>query len=160
VWLAFLAAPATVTADPIPLGAEFTAGAMGFLADDTMWEGLVGGNLRLYVRPSTSIGPEISYVKGEGHSHLLLTAVVNHELGGRTSGQSRQTVPFVKIGAGVIGSPGSIFTSHAFVVTGGGGLRIRTAGRVTVGAEAGIGWVCCGEFDIRATGSVGVQLGR
>src|SRR5690606_25043396 len=50
---------------PLPAPAfEITGGYAGFLDDDTVDHGLVGGALRVHLLPRVSIGPEIQYMIG------------------------------------------------------------------------------------------------
>src|SRR5262245_52530330 len=66
---------------------EFAAGSLLFPDDGIVNEGFYGANLRLYVTPRVSVGPEIAYISGEGHNHLMLTGNVTYDflspLGGR-----------------------------------------------------------------------------
>ena len=55
---------------------ELAAGALSFADDSIVTEGLVGAAARFYILPRVSLGPEIAYIRGENHSHLMLTGNV------------------------------------------------------------------------------------
>jgi hypothetical protein len=141
--------------------AEFSAGALLFADDGIVTEGLVGGAGRVYVTPRVSVGPEISYINGDNHSHLILTGNVTFDLVHPVSGRPRQVTPFVTVGAGLFQTSelfggNETFTSTEGAFTAGGGVRTLIGRRVFVGAEARIGW----ELHVRLNALVGVQLSR
>jgi len=140
---------------------EFAAGALLFADDGVVSEGFVGGAGRIYLTPRLSIGPEISYVSGDNHSHFILTGNVTFDLVHPVKGRPRQVTPFVTAGAGLFHTTeqflgNETFTSTEGAFTAGGGVRALVGQRVFVGAEARVGW----ELHIRLNAMVGVQLGR
>ena len=155
-----LARPAAAQERPGPV-AEFAAGALLFADDGVVTEGFVGGALRLYVRPRISVGPEITFIQGNNHSHLMLTGNVTLDLVRPVNGQPRQITPFALVGGGLFRTRemfpnNEVFTSTEGAFTAGGGVRALVGKYVIVAAEARIGW----ELHIRVNGLVGVRLGR
>lgn len=145
---------------PAPVG-ELAAGSLLFADDGIVSEAFLGGAARLYVTPRVSIGPEVSFVLGDNHSHLILTGNVWFDLLAPESGRPRRMTPFIAIGAGMFQSrqdlfSGGTFTSSEGAFTAGGGVRASVGDRVTVGAEARLGW----ETHFRVNGTLGVRLGR
>jgi hypothetical protein len=145
---------------PAPI-VEVAAGALNFPDDGGMvTEGFVGGTLRFYLRPRLSVGPELSYVTGERHHHLILTGNVTIDVIGPTRGAPARVTPFFVAGAGLYRTseqfPFEDFTHTEGSFTAGGGVRALVGSRVTVGAEARVGW----ELHVRVNGVVGIQLGR
>ena len=158
--------PAVVTLAPAamaqerPAGAvEFAAGALVFADDGSPVEGFVGGAARAYVGDRLSVGPEIAYVSGDAHSHLLVTGNLTFDLARFGTTRSASVTPFLTAG-GLFQTreqfPGEVFTSSEGTFTAGGGVRVRAGRRVYVGAEARVGW----ELHIRLNGMVGIGLGR
>ena len=140
---------------------EFAGGALLFPDDgETIPEGFVGGSARFYVTPRLSIGPEISFAKGDNHDHFVLTGNVTYDFIAPQSGRPARVTPFVVAGGGLFSTNEQFFddavshTEGAF--TAGGGVRALAGDRVTFGAEARIGW----ELHVRVNGFVGVRLGR
>jgi hypothetical protein len=145
---------------PGPVG-EFAAGALLFADDGVVAEGFVGGAARLYALPRVSVGPEIAFINGQNHSHLMLTGNVTFDLVRPLNRQPRQITPFAVVGAGLFRTRerfpnNEVFTSTEGAFTAGGGVRALVGKSVTVGVEARIGW----ELHIRVNGLVGVRLGR
>ena len=57
-----------------PPAAELSLGWVGFPDDgDIVNETMVGGTVRWYLTRQVSVGPEVVYIKGPGHSHLMVT---------------------------------------------------------------------------------------
>jgi hypothetical protein len=139
---------------------EVTAGWVGFADDGIVGEGLIGGAARVYLRPRVSIGPEISYINGQNHSHLMLTGNVTFDLLPVGGASPRRVTPFVVAGAGVFQTRetffGDTFTSSEGAFTAGGGVRALVGRQVTVGLDARVGW----ELHVRVNGLVGLRLGR
>jgi hypothetical protein len=155
-----LVRPAFAQERPDP-AVELAAGALLFADDGVVSEGFVGGAGRIYLTPRLSVGPEISYVNGDNHSHFILTGNVTFDLVHPRSGRPRQVTPFVTAGAGLFRTReqflgNETFTSTEGAFTAGGGVRALVGRRVFVGAEARVGW----ELHIRLNAMVGVQLGR
>ena len=72
---------------------ELAAGALSFADDSIVTEGLVGAAARFYILPRVSLGPEIAYIRGENHSHLMLTGNVTFDLVRPINGEARQYDP-------------------------------------------------------------------
>ena len=142
---------------PVP---EFEVGWVGFADDGIVSESLVGGAVRLYVLPRISIGPEVVYIRGDNHSHVVATGNLTWDLFAPTNGRPRQVTPFLVAGGGVFQTreafPTGTFTSSEGAFTAGGGVRALVGNRVTVGIQSRVGW----ELHLRLSGSVGVWLGR
>jgi hypothetical protein len=163
VAFALLAAPMTglATAQTRPGPAvEFAAGWVGFADDGVVSESLVGAGLRLYLRPRLSVGPEVVYIHGDNHSHLMVTGDVTWDLIVPTNGRPRAITPFLVVGGGMFQTRETFFsgtfTSREGAFTAGGGVRSVIGDRVTVGADARVGW----ELHLRVNGLVGLRLGR
>lgn len=141
------------------LAAELAAGWVGFADDSIVSESLVGGAARWYLLPRVSVGPELVYIHGANHSHLVVTGNVMWDVRAPTNGPPRVT-PFLVAGAGVFQTREHFFsgtyTSNEGAFTAGGGVRALVGDRATVGIEMRAGW----ETHIRINGVVGVQLGR
>lgn len=139
---------------------DFAAGWVGFADDGIVSEGMIGGAGRFYLSPRIAIGPELVYISGENHSHTVLTGNVTFDLVAPSAGRPARAAPFLVVGGGMFQTRESFFDEHfthtegAF--TAGGGVRAAVGDRVTVGAEARIGW----ETHLRINGVVGVRLGR
>jgi len=135
------------------------AGWVGFADDGIVSEGLVSGAVRVGLGPRWSVGPEVVYIAGQDHRHVILTGNAVIDIFRRT-GSARVLSPFVVVGAGLYSTtqdfPGETYTSTEGAFTAGGGVRLRAGNRVTVGVDARIGW----ETHIRVNGVVGVRLGQ
>jgi hypothetical protein len=81
-----LARPAAAQERLGPVG-EFAAGALLFADDGIVTEGFVGGAARFYILPRVSVGPEVAYVRGQNHSHLMLTGNLTFDLAPPVAGQ-------------------------------------------------------------------------
>ena len=129
-------------------------GWLAFPDDGVVNEAMVGTNVRLYVTPKISIGPELTYVQGDGHTHTMLTGNVTWDV---RRPQAR-VVPFLVGGVGAFQTRErfvrEIYTSYDPSFTAGGGVRTTIGSRVTAGAEARIGW----ELHLRVNAFVGVRL--
>ena len=139
---------------------EMEAGWMGFADDGIVSEGLVGGAGRWYVSPRVSIGPELVYVHGSNHRHLIVTANVTFDFLSPTSGRPRQVTPFLVAGGGLFQTRETFtsgdFTSREGAFTAGGGARASAGERVAIGIDVRVGW----ELHLRVSGFVGLRLGR
>src|SRR6185436_5107711 len=80
-----LARPGSAQERPAPV-AEVHGGTLLFADDSVVKENFIGGAGRFYVLPRISIGPEIAYISGSRHSHLMLTGNLTFDLLGSTSG--------------------------------------------------------------------------
>ena len=153
----------TVAAEERPRPAlELAAGLLLFADDGVVKEGFVGGTARLYVQPRISIGPEIAYIQGERHHHVMLTGNLTFDfldpLGGS---RPRSVMPYAVVGAGLFQTKQQFpnndsFTSSEGAFTAGGGVRTLVGKSVIVGAEARVGW----ELHLRVNGTIGIQLGK
>jgi hypothetical protein len=139
---------------------EFAAGTLLFADDGIVGEGFGGAAGHFYLTPRISIGPEVAFVNGQGHSHFMLTGNLTCDLVEPKNGRPRRITPFVVLGGGLFQTHDSLprgnFTSSEGAFTAGGGVRALLGDRVTVGVEARVGW----EAHIRINGMVGVRLGR
>jgi hypothetical protein len=140
--------------------AEFAAGWVGFADDGIVGEGQIGGAARWYLLPRVSVGPELAYIHGAQHSHLVITGNVTWDVLAPTNGRPHQVTPFLAAGGGVFQTREHFFngtyTSSEGAFTAGGGVRALVADRVTLGFDVRVGW----EAHIRINGLIGVQLGR
>jgi Outer membrane protein beta-barrel domain len=139
---------------------DLSAGWVGFADDGIVNEAMVGGAGRLYLSPRIALGPELLYIDGTNHSHLVLTGNLTVDLIAPTRGRAPIVTPFLVVGGGMFQTRESFFgedythTEGAF--TAGGGVRAAAGDRVTVGVDARIGW----EAHLRVNGVVGIRLGR
>jgi hypothetical protein len=141
---------------PAPV-AEISAGSIGF-TDAT--ESFMGGAARFYVLPRISLGPDLTYIFGEDHSHLMVTGNVVFDFLRPVGGQPPRVTPFVLLGAGFFQTRNQFsfanFNSTEGAFTAGGGIRTLLGNRVTLGADLRIGW----EAHVRLGGTIGVRLGK
>jgi hypothetical protein len=144
---------------PSPV-AEVHGGTLLFADDGIPRENFIGGAARFYVLPRVSAGPEIAFITGNQHSHLMLTGNLTFDLLGAVNGRPRPVTPFMVAGAGLFRTreqfPGEIFTHTEGAFTAGGGVRARVGEAVTLGGEVRVGW----ELHLRFNALVGVRLGR
>jgi hypothetical protein len=159
VALACLARPAAAQHRP-EAAIEGAFGALLFPDDGgAVEEGFLGGTARFYVLPRLGIGPEVVYVQGGSHSHLMLTGNVTWDVLGPVNGRPRRVTPFVLAGGGLFQTRQSFFredfTSSDGAFTAGGGVRAAVGRRAYIGAEARLGW----ELHLRLNAIVGVRLG-
>lgn len=144
---------------PGPAG-ELAAGWVGFADDGIVSESLVGGAARWYLLPRISVGPELVYIHGANHSHLVVTGIVTWDVLAPTNRGPHRVTPFLVAGGGVFQTREHFFngtyTSSEGAFTAGGGVRAFVGDRVTLGLEMRVGW----EPHIRINGVVGLQLGR
>jgi len=139
---------------------EFAVGQLAFPDETVVTEGMVGGAARFYLMPRLSVGPEVAFIQGDEHSHLMLTGNLTFDLMDRVNGSPRVLTPFVVAGGGLFRTEQSFpfdnFSSSEGAFTGGGGVRVKVGDRVYAGAEVRVGW----ETHIRYNGMLGVHLGR
>ncbi len=139
---------------------DLSAGWVGFADDGIVSEGMVGTAGRFYLSPRIAVGPELLFISGENHSHLVLTGNLTFDFIAPKAGRAPVATPFLVVGGGMFQTRESFFdqdythTEGAFTV--GGGVRAAVGDRVTVGVDARIGW----EAHFRINGVVGVRLGR
>jgi hypothetical protein len=138
---------------------DLAAGWVGFADDGIVSEGLVGGAARWYLLPRISVGPELVYIHGANHSHLVVTGNVTWDVLAPTNRPHRVT-PFLVAGGGVFQTRehflNGTYTSSEGAFTAGGGVRALVGDSVALGLEMRMGW----EPHIRINGVVGLQLGR
>lgn len=150
---------ATAQDGPAP-AAEFAAGWVGFADDGVVSESLVGGAARWYLLPRLSVGPEVVYIHGDNHSHLMVTGNVTWDLLAPENRRPRSVTPFFVVGGGVFQTRETFFsepfTSTEGAFTAGGGVRALVGDSVTIGIEARVGW----ELHLRLNGSIGLRLGQ
>lgn len=111
------------------------------------------------MRPRVSLGPEITVIWGDNHSHLITTGNVTWDvIAPRSAGLAGMT-PFIVAGGGVFQTrerfPVGTFTSSEGAFTAGGGVRSGIGPRVTLAIDARVGW----ELHVRVTGVAGLRLG-
>jgi len=152
-----LAAPVTAVAQDRPAAAaEVSLGWVGFADDGIVSETLVGGAVRLYVTPRIGLGPELLYLAGPNHSHLVITGNVIFDL----VSPDHPVTPFLVVGGGLFQTresfPSGSFTSSEGAFTFGGGVRASVSDRVLLGVDARVGW----ETHVRINGTIGVRLGK
>ena len=139
---------------------DLSAGWVGFGDDGIVSEGMVGAAGRFYVSPRVAIGPELLYISGENHSHLVLTGNLTFDFLAPRAGRPPAVTPFLVVGGGMFqtreSSGAQDFTHTEGAFTAGGGVRAAVSDRVTVGVDARLGW----EAHFRINGLVGVRLGR
>lgn len=139
---------------------EIEAGWIGFPDDGIVSESLVGGAARWYLLPRLSAGPEIVYIHGENHSHLMVTGNATWDMLAPTNGRPHRVTPFLVVGGGMFQTrhtfPAGTFTSTEGAFTAGGGMRAVVGDRITIGVDTRVGW----ELHVRVNGLVGLRLGR
>jgi hypothetical protein len=139
---------------------DLAAGWVGFADDGIVSETMVGGGGRWYLTQRIAIGPELIYIAGSNHSHLVLTGNVTVDLLRPSGGAPRPVTPFIVIGGGLFQtreqflSVDYLSSEGAFTV--GGGVRVAAGARVTLGVDARLGW----ETHIRVNGVMGIRLWR
>jgi hypothetical protein len=155
-----MARPAAAQERPSPT-LEFAAGALLFPDEGVVTEGFAGGAARFYILPRVALGPEVAFVQGDNHTHVMLTGNVTFDILGPVNGRPRPLTPFLVAGGGLFRTsepfPGNqTFTSAEGAFTAGGGLRVLAGERMSAGVEARVGW----ELHLRLNATVGVRLGR
>lgn len=154
-----LAGPAAAQGLPAP-ALEIGAGWVGFADDGLVNEGLIEGAFRVYIRPQVSIGPELVYIDGNNHSHVMVTGNVTWDALPTTGGVPPRVMPYLVAGVGVFQTRERFlagdFTSTEGTFTLGAGLRTEVTDGVTLGVDARIGW----ELHVRVAGLLGLRIGR
>jgi hypothetical protein len=154
----FLASAAAAQDRPSP-SLDLSAGWVGFADDGIVSEGMAGAAGRFYLSPRIALGPELVYIGGDNHSHLVVTGNLTFDLIAPAAGRAPAITPFLVGGGGMFQTRESFangdysHTEGAF--TAGGGVRAAVGPRLTVGVDARIGW----ETHLRINGVVGVRLG-
>ena len=155
-FLLLLPAAAFAQDRPAPI-VELEAGWVGFPDDGIVSETLFGAAARWYLVPRVSVGPEVVYLAGPNHNHLIVTGNLMFDLARERAG--RPVIPFLVIGGGMFRTHENFFddsfTSAEGAFTAGGGVRVILNDRVTAGVDARIGW----EPHIRLNGTIGIRIG-
>ena len=158
--LVFSAANRAAAQNRPAFAVDLAGGWVGFADDGIVNETMVGGAGRWYLRPRLSVGPEVIYINGNNHSHLMLTGNVMFDVFPATNGRPARVTPYVVGGVGMFQTRETLFTgdftSTEGAFTAGGGVRAFVADRQSVGVEARMGW----ETHIRLNGVVGFTFGR
>jgi len=130
---------------------EIAAGSLLFADDGIVGEGMFGASGRFYVTPRVGFGPEIVFVHGQNHNHVIATGNVTFDVVSITRGRPKVS-PFLVAGGGIFHTrdraPRGGFNSSEGAFTAGGGVRGFVNDRVYIGAEARVGW----ELHIRLNG--------
>lgn len=138
---------------------EVTAGWVGFADDGVVNETLVGGAGRIYLSPRIAVGPELAFIRGLRHDHLVLTGNVTFDVLAPRNGRPRLVTPFVVAGAGVFQTrqdfPTGTFRSSEGAFTVGGGSRVVLGEHLLVGVDARLGW----ELHLRLNAVLGWRFG-
>jgi hypothetical protein len=149
--------PAFAQDRPAP-ALDLSAGWVGFADDGVVSELPVGAGFRWYLSPRISIGPEVTFITGESHSHQVVTGNFTFDVLAPRSGVPRVT-PFLVVGGGMFRTsegfadrPPFSATEGAFTL--GGGIRAPLGDRVSAGVDTRIGW----EPHVRVTGFVSVRF--
>jgi len=137
---------------------DLGAGWVGFADDGIVSEVPVAASARWYLTPRISVGPEVTFIVGDSHSHQIVTGNLTFDVLAPRSGAPRIT-PFVFIGGGLFRTsegfanrPSFSATEGAFTV--GTGIRVPLNDRVAAGMEARMGW----EPHVRLTGFISIGL--
>ena len=150
---AMLTAPLAAEARQMRPAIDLTGAWVGFADDVTVSEPLFGGAVRWPLTPRLSIGPEVVYIQGDNHDHLVVTGNLVFDFR-----PNQPLQPFVVAGGGMFRTREEFFddavTSAEGAFTAGGGVRARISDRVSVGVDARIGW----ELHVRIGGLVAIQL--
>ncbi len=144
---------------PAPV-VEIAAGQYLFPDDSLVREGFFGGTVRFPVTPRLSLGPEVAYVAGRNHYHLVASVNMTYDVVGPAGGRDLAVTPFFTVGGGLFSSRGTApfgtTTYNEGAFTAGGGVRARVGERTYVGGEVRLGW----ELHVRVNAFVGVRLGK
>jgi hypothetical protein len=119
---------------------EVVGGWAGFVDDEVINHGLVGGSARWNVSPRVTIGPELVYMIGPVDDRdLILTGNLTFDLSSNHS-----LTPFFVAGAGLFHHSDTVgfgsFSSTEGAFTAGGGVRFVIGERFYVAPEARLGW--------------------
>ncbi len=152
------ALPTSAQDRPAP-ALDLAAGWVGFADDGIVSELPFAAAARWYLTPRISIGPEVTFIAADSHSHQIVTGNLTFDFLPPRNGTPRIT-PFIFVGGGLFRTsegfanrPPFSATEGAFTL--GGGVRVPLNDRVAAGMEARIGW----EPHLRITGFVSIGLG-
>lgn len=150
--------PASAQDRPPPVF-DLSAGWVGFADDGVVSELPIGAAFRWHLSPRISIGPEVTLIAGESHSHQVLTGNLTFDFRTPRGGLPLVT-PFIVVGGGLFRTseefasrPSFSATEGAFTV--GGGIRAPLNDRVSAAIDARLGW----EAHLRLTGVISMRLG-
>lgn len=133
-------APAAAAAQDLRPSVEFTGGILNFADDGIVMEGMIGAAARFPVTRRISVGPEMLFVSGTNHSHLIATGNVTYDI----FATDRTAMPFLVAGGGFFRTreqfPAGAFSSTEGAFTAGGGLRAAIGRRAYAGIDARVGW--------------------
>ncbi len=150
--------PAVAQERPQP-AVDFAAGALLFADDGIVEEGFAGGAVRFYFTPRLSAGPEVAFIFGGSHSHLMLTGNLTCDLLAPVRGLPRRVTPFIVAGGGLFRTHEQFlngpFAHNEGAFTAGGGVWVRVADNVSAGFEARLGW----EAHLRLNGFLTLRFG-
>lgn len=139
---------------------DLAAGWVGFADDGIVSELPFAAAAKWYLTPRVSVGPEVTFIAADSHSHQVLTGNLTFDFLAPRNGAPRIT-PFVVIGGGLFRTseglanrPPFSATEGAFTV--GGGVRVPLGDRVAAGMDARLGW----EPHLRITGFISVGLAQ
>ena len=159
VLLGMLITSAEAQERPAP-ALDLSASWIGFADDGIVGEGAVGGALRWHLTPRISVGPEVTFIAGDHHSHQVLTGNLIIDIRAPAPDGTSRLTPFVVIGGGMFRTSesfsGRSFSSTEGAFTVGGGIRAPVSDRVELGVDVRMGW----EPHIRIAGVLGIRLGR
>jgi len=151
------ARPVSAQDRPSPV-LDLGAGWVGFADDGIVSELPVAAAARWYVTPRISIGPEVTFIVADSHSHQIVTGNLTFDFLAPRNGVPRVT-PFVFIGGGLFRTsegfanrPPFSATEGAFTV--GAGVRVPLSDRVAAGMDARMGW----EPHLRLTAFISIGL--
>lgn len=137
-----------------------TVGWVGFADDGVVSETMAGAGARWYVGRRISLGPELVFIDGNNHHHLVVTANLTFDVRGPSADGRERLTPFVVAGGGVFRTtesfPDGEYSSTEGAFSAGGGLRAPIGDRVSIGVDARIGW----ELHVRVNALASVRLGR
>src|SRR5262245_55306640 len=92
---------------------ELAAGWIGFPDEgELVHEGVVGGAGRWYLSRRVSVGPELTYIQGDEHSHVVLTGNVTFDLLSPPPTGKRRVTPFIVTGGGLFQTRETFFGSN------------------------------------------------
>lgn len=150
--------PASAQDRPLP-ALDLAAGWVGFADDGVVSELPIGAAARWYLSPRISIGPEVTFIAAESHSHQVVTGNLTFDFLTPRNGQPRVT-PFLVVGGGMFRTSEGFanrprFSSTEGAFTLGGGIRVPLNDRLAAGLDVRLGW----EPHLRISGFVSVGLG-
>lgn len=118
---------------------KLVAGYSGFIDEEMIDHGVVGGALRVALTPRVAVEGDVLYMRGPGSDRdWLFMPSVTVDL--RTGGM---VVPYLVAGAGWLRNTNSVgtglYTSTSWTASGGGGVRVDVAPGLYVACEVRLG---------------------